>query len=225
MISNNPRETRRRWLRLPPVAAVLAALVSSGCRHDDSAPFKEWIPAHPESMRRGAYAELRQVGVEAEAAVRAIQHRAAPSSKEVAAMDAKLAPIMSAATQACALPVVDDYTPEASLAPSRSRIGWAALGGAFERRVHAAIAKQDFDSAARFTADGTRFAMIISCGDASDALVGYPIADALRRMLGPVLRDLSAAQLSKVAAAVSQALSDRLPFMVIAAHERLAMLA
>jgi len=205
--------------------AVLAALVLSGCHHDDFAAYPEWIPAHAVPVRHGAFAELRQIGVEAEAAVRGIQHKAAPSSKEVKAMDAKLAPLMESVARACSLPVVDDYAPEATLAPNLSRIGWAALGGVYERRLHAAVAKRDYDEAERTEAEGTRFALIISCGDGSDALVGYPIADALRRILAPALRDLEPGQLSKLAAAVTTALMDRLPPASIAAHERLAMLA
>ena len=204
---------------------ALAALAPVGCHHDDSAPYPEWIPAHAIPVRRGALAELRQVGVEAEAAVRGIQHKAAPSGKEVREMDAKLVPLMAAVSRACSLPVVDDYVPEASLAPNLSRIGWAALGGAYERRLHAAVAKRDYVEAARLDAEGTRFALIVACGDASDALVGYPIADSLRRILAPALRDLEPGQLSKLAAAVTAALMDRLSPATIASHERLAMLA
>ena len=55
--------------------------------------------------------------------------------------------------------------------------------------------------------------------------MGYPIADSLRRILAPALRDLTPGQLSKLAAAVSEALTDRPPPTSITAHERLAMMA
>ena len=204
---------------------VLAALALPGCHHDDSAPYPEWIPAHAMPVRKGAFAELKQVGIEAEAAVRGIQHRASPSGKEVREMDAKLAPLLGAVSRACRLPVEDDYTPEASLAANLSRIGWAALGGAYQRQLQAAVAKREYPEAVRLFGEGTRFALIISCGDASDALVGYPIADRLRRVLAPALRDLEAAQLSKLSAALSATLMDRLPPATVVSHERLAMLA
>ena len=57
-------------------------------------------------------------------------------------MDVKLAPLLTAATQASHLPAVDDYAPEVSLRPNLSRIGWAALGGAYERRLRTAVARR-----------------------------------------------------------------------------------
>ncbi|MHB8635714.1 MAG: hypothetical protein ACYC96_04490 [Fimbriimonadaceae bacterium] len=213
-----------RWLRLPVLVAASVSITAVGCRHDNSAPYPDWIPVNAAPARTGAFADLRQIGLEAEASVRGMERRAAPSGSEVRKMDAKLAPLVDAATRATHVPMVDDYTAEASLEPNLSRIGWAALGGVFERRLHAAVAKQEYDVAVRVFDEGTRFALIISCGDASDALVGFPIADALRRILAPSLRDFSAAQLSSVARATADALSVRLSPTTIAAHERLAML-
>src|SRR5579871_516031 len=214
----------KRWLRLPPLLAALL-LGAAGCKRDDTAPYPEWIPANHEAVRRGAYAELRQVGIEAEAAVRGIQHRAAPTTKEVHEIDAKLGPLMDAVQRSCKQPMVDDCAPTISLAPDPSRIGWAYLGGCYQRRLHAAVAKRDYAEAAKVMAEGTRFALFIACGDASDALVGYPIADRLRATLAPLLREMDADQLSKLSKAIAAALIDAQPRDAVAAHEGMAMMA
>jgi hypothetical protein len=216
-------QLRRSWLtRLPWVTIVV---LLCGCHRDSNAPFPVWTPTPAPATSGGAYSTYRSIGTEAEAVVRGLQPRAAPTALEIKELDAKLTPFLAKVADANRLRVTDEYAAQPSLQPDPARIGWTFIGRAFARRVHTAIAQKDYDSAVTYAVEGMRFALIIACGDATDALVGLPIADEIRRTLTPALRDFSPAQLSKLANGISAALFERLPPQALAAHEHLAMMA
>ncbi len=154
-----------------------------------------------------------------------MQPRAAPTAAELKQLDSRLAPLLARVAVANTLKVTDEYVPQNSLQPDPARIGWDFVGHAYARRVRDAITRQDYDAAVTDAVGGTRFALIIACGDAPDSLVGLPIADEIRRALTPSLREFSPAQLSKLADGISGALFDRLPAQAVVSHERMAMFA
>jgi hypothetical protein len=159
------------------------------------------------------------LGEQAELLCRDIKADASYSKKQELLLETRLTPLLAK------IPAdASGFAPGSSIAPDPCRIGWGEIGRVIAVKSQEAVEAKNYDEAVKLTVLGTRFAFLVSSGDASDALVGLLLADSIRREIAPTLRAMSPKQLGALAEGIEGDLKLLASPAESADHERLAML-
>lgn len=196
-----------------------------GCHRDIAEPYTEWVRFGGAPQGDGAYAELSRLGVRADEATRDLKLRATLTDRQLQALDKRLAPILAELPVAEKRPIGDDYEPKNPLLRDPARIGWDLLARALEQRLTKALERQNYPAAVHIACIGIRLGYLVSSGDASDGLTGLLIADEMRAVISPHLRELDSVHLGSLKKAAQAVLVELPPTDRLAENERLAMLA
>lgn len=108
-------------------------------------------------------------------------------------------------------------------APSYQR-GWRLLGRAMKWKIERACVVGSFDEAIDYEVAATKFGFDLTGGSATDASLGFEIADESRRAIAPFIAKFGAGQLGVLAEGLTNALEGKPSLKVTIEHEHTRML-
>lgn len=116
------------------------------------------------------------------------------------------------------------YTPVSMFSARPYQRGWRLLGRAMRWQIRQACVVGNFDRAIDLAIAANKFGFDITGGSATDASLGFEIADEARKSIAPYLDKLGAGQLQVLADGLENALSAKPPITSVIEHEHLRML-
>lgn len=116
------------------------------------------------------------------------------------------------------------FTPPRMFSPAPYQRGWRLLGRAFRWKIEKACVVGSYDQAIDYEIAATKFGFDLTGGSATDASLGFEIADEARRAIAPFLAKFGAAQLGVLAEGLTNALNGKPSLKVTIDHEHTRML-
>lgn len=116
------------------------------------------------------------------------------------------------------------YTATPMFAPAPYQRGWRLLGRCLTWNIEKACALGAYDQAIATTVAATKFGFDLTGGAATDASLGFEIADEARKAVAPYLAKFGAGQLAVLGAGLERALASRPPLHHAIEHEHGRML-
>lgn len=195
------------------IAFSAAALSLTGCRGHVAAPYPTWAtpsaPYAPQATSGNAFDgyALAALSVEATGGKQLTRVSFYPDQRKAAI--AVCDPAIKQIETASKLPCDFRFVARPPFTPAPYQQGWRLIGRALEWKIEASAQAADFDAAINLGILATRFGLDLTGGGATDASLGYVIADDARRALAPWLPKMGAAQLEKLAKGVEEALARK----------------
>lgn len=227
-----PATSGKVWVVLALARSVLSGLVLSGlvlgCHREAPEPLPvravrppPYVPSSNSTNTFDTYARVAQ-DVENDPEIQKEKYLNQlsfyPGQRENAvALCAKYTDqIISASRNSCEF----KFTPRPPFEVAPYHRGWRLIGHCLRWRIDAAIEATDYDTAVETLLAATRFGYDLTGGGATDASLGFAIADDCRVALVPFLDALSAGQLGRLAEGLEAALKRRPPLSLLVAHEQ-----
>lgn len=138
----------------------------------------------------------------------------------LARVEKPLSMLLSATRKKCEF----RYTAQPMFAPPPYQRGWRLLGRALEWKIQKACVMGAFDQAIDYAVAATKFGFDLTGGSATDASLGFEIADEARRAIAPFIAKFGAAQLGLLAEGLTGALEGKPSLKVTIEHEHIRML-
>ncbi|MGV3615521.1 MAG: hypothetical protein ACO1SV_09330 [Fimbriimonas sp.] len=112
------------------------------------------------------------------------------------------------------------YVPRVPFSAAPFQRGWRLIGRSLRWQAEEAAAKGDYDRAIDAVLVATRFGFDLTGGGATDASLGFAIADEARLALTPHLDRMGAGQLGRLAKGLTEALQRKPSVAVVVENER-----
>lgn len=195
------------------LALVLACFVA-GCGPSSAPMMPNWAvaqqPYSPEEPSTNAFDYYATAAREAEQdAGNALLNRVSFDEKNRDALMEKiekpLQDVRSATSKKCQF----HYVAPAVFAPAPYQKGWRAIGRGMQWKIEKACALGAYDEAISYAVAATKFGFDLTGGGATDASLGFEIADDARKAIAPHLGKLGAGQLEVLADGLQNALQTK----------------
>jgi hypothetical protein len=116
------------------------------------------------------------------------------------------------------------FTPAPLFTPPPYQRGWRLLGRALKWKIERACVMGAYDQAIDYVVAATKFGFDLTGGSATDASLGFEIADECRRAIAPFLAKLGSGQLTVLSEGLTNALRGKPSLKVTIEHEHTRML-
>jgi hypothetical protein len=117
-----------------------------------------------------------------------------------------------------------DFLPTSPFQAPKNQQGWRLIGRDLVWKIQDNLKLAKYDEAVSATVTATKFGFDISGGGATDASLGFAIADEARKAMAPALNRLSPGQLAGLAAGIERALDAKPSLSQVVDHEHENML-
>ncbi|HVT11952.1 MAG TPA: hypothetical protein VHE55_06770 [Fimbriimonadaceae bacterium] len=210
-------------------SAAAAALAVAGCGPGTPPLMPDWAPREqtyvPEEGSSNAYDSYALIARNVEETVpQSLLNRVFfdPDHENavLAKIDKPLSLLVSATKKRCEF----RFTAPKMFEPAPYQRGWRLLGRALQWKIEQACITGSFDQAIDLEIAATKFGFDLTGGSATDASLGFEIADEARRAIAPFIAKFGAAQLGVLADGLSNALDGKPPLKVTIEHEHTRML-
>jgi hypothetical protein len=195
------------------VFAVAVSLSALGCHGRDTAPYPTWAPTPtpyaPQAQSGNAFDgyALAALSVEATGGKHLTRVSFYPDQKKAAM--AVCEPAIAQIARASQLPCDFRFVPRTPFSAAPYQQGWRLIGRSLRWKIEGKASARDFDGAITYALLATRFGFDLTGGGATDASLGYVIADDARTAIAPWLTKMGAAQLERLSKGVSEALARK----------------
>ncbi len=116
------------------------------------------------------------------------------------------------------------YSAPPMFTPPPYQRGWRLIGRAMRWKIEGACATGSFDEAINYEIAATKFGFDLTGGSATDASLGFEIANEARRAIAPFIARCGAAQLEVLSDGLTSALDGKPSLKVTIEHEHTRML-
>jgi len=207
-----------RWIAITGAVCALA-----GCGSKTPPPAVTFVapqtPYQPAEASGNGFDAYCRAALEAEKADPTLLRKVAFTDREYAQLATTLSRPLSGLESGIGKMTRFEFRPVGPFQPQPYSVGWRILGEAMIGQLQAAVKEKNEGRIAQLTGNITQFGFDLTHGDGGYAIQGYGLVDRCRKLVTPVLKDLSSGTLSDISSRVAIAIKSAAPLDETLANE------
>lgn len=205
-----------RW----PWIGVLAIGFGVGCHRAEPVVLPSVAPSSYAPVEKSpAFSALEDAAQSAESAAGNLAQRTSFTPSQRDALRKNLAGAVAKAVQATSSPVTFAYVPRKPFEKAPNQLGWRMIGRVLRWELLAALEESNYDRAVTLAVQSARLGFSLTGGGASDASLGFAIAEDGRQAILGSLSELPPEALNRLADGLEKAIADKPSLQTTIEHE------